>query len=414
MDRRILKNVASLFSIKVAGYLVPLISLPYLVRVLEPTGYGYLGYCLAINQYFILIVSYGFDLSATQKISKVRDERLKVSRIFWNVLGIRFVASLIGLGILCIATALIHSIDSLSLILFCCYTSVFGAALFPQWLFQGKEQLGLISAARIIFQIISLPLLLIFVNEPKDVWRAGLIQSLPALLISFVAFYIVVKRKWIIWVAPDMRSMWKELKDGWHIFISTAAISLYTSSVAVFLGALSGPVSVGYFVAANKLIQAANGIYTPISHAYYPRISFELTKNNVEGLRLITQLIKILSFITFCIGVGLFIFAEPVIGLLFGAEYVNSVLLVKIMSVLPILTSLSNIFGVQTLLTFGFKAEFSRVLIFSGGFSLFLIWPLIYLFNEIGASLSVVFTELLVTILMFVVVLRKKINIFQR
>ncbi|GAB7217999.1 hypothetical protein OS42_46130 [Dickeya oryzae] len=90
MDFKLLKNILSLISIQGANFLIPLITLPYLVRVLEPSGYGYLSFAIAVTQYFVLVTEYGFNLSITQKIALVRDDLVRVSEIFWTVLFCKF------------------------------------------------------------------------------------------------------------------------------------------------------------------------------------------------------------------------------------------------------------------------------------------------------------------------------------
>lgn len=414
LDKTIIRNISSLFSIKIAGYLIPLITLPYLVRVLEPVGYGKLGFSLAIIQYFIIIVNYGFNLSATQKIAQNFNNKNAVSLIFWNVLSARVLMSVLGLTILCLLSIFNTEIQQLFPILICAYLGVLGAALFPQWLFQGKEQLGTISTIRIITQVINVPLIFTFIKTPSDVWIAALIASLPSIWIVFFSYYLISKRKWLTWSMPSVRNIFVELKDGWHLFISTAAISLYTTSITVILGVIAGPVSVAIYVSANKLLQAAQGLYTPLSAAFYPRINNLLSKSADEGLGAIRYLMKIQFFLTLCISISLFVFAPFVINFLFGDEYAQSAIVLRVLSVLPVVIGLSNIFGIQTLLTHGYKKEFSRVLLLSGLISLCTLLPLCYLFSSIGAAVSVVFTEFIVTILMLKQVLNKKIPLFKK
>ncbi|WP_152598444.1 oligosaccharide flippase family protein, partial [Aeromonas lacus] len=83
MDKTLFKNIASLFGIQGMNYLIPLITLPYLVRVLDPIGYGSLGFALAIVQYCCMLTDYGFNWSVTQQIAVYRDDKLKVSKLFW-------------------------------------------------------------------------------------------------------------------------------------------------------------------------------------------------------------------------------------------------------------------------------------------------------------------------------------------
>jgi O-antigen/teichoic acid export membrane protein len=413
LDRTIIKNISSLFSIRIAGYIIPLITLPYLVRVLEPIGYGLLGFSLAIIQYFIIAVDFGFDLSATQKIAKNKNEKAKISIIFWNVIAVRVFISVIGLFIVILLPYLFVRLESVLPILLCGYLSVFGAALFPQWLFQGKEQLGTVSIIRIILQVISIPFLFIFVNDFDDVWVAALISAIPSLIIVIFSSYLIYERKWINWQAPSIISIKEEMADGWHLFLSTAAASLYTTSTTVILGIIAGPVSVAIYVSANKLLKAALAIYSPISASFYPRINNLMSKSKDEALVMIRYLMKVQTVLTFCTSICLYVFAPFVIDILFGQEYEKSITVLRVMSVLPIIIGFSNIFGIQVLLTYGFKKEFSRVLMSSGLFSIITLVPLCYFFDSIGAAVSVVITETIVTLLMFYIIYKNKIPLFK-
>ena len=413
LDKTIIKNIASLFSIRVAGYVIPLITLPYLVQVLEPIGYGTLGFCLAIIQYFVIAVNYGFDLSATQKIAQSNNDKLKLSTIYWNVISVRISIAITGLILLLLLSIVFESIALLLPILLCAYIAVFGAALFPQWLFQGKEQLGSISIVRIVVQVVSIPFLFLFVKNTDDIWLAALLSSMPALIIVMFSTNLIVKREWVTWSKPSFRGMVKELQDGWHLFLSTAAISLYTTSTIVILGIIAGPISVAIYVSANKLLQAALGIYSPISSSFYPRINKLMKKSKAEALVMIKYLLKVQTALTFCISACLFILAPYVVELLFGDGYERSSTVLRIMSLLPIIIGLSNVFGIQVLLTYGYKKEFSNILMLSGLISLLTLIPLCFFADAEGAAISVVITESIVMLLMLRTVLQKKIPLFQ-
>jgi len=304
--------------------------------------------------------------------------------------------------------------DGLSLILIYGYLSVFGAALFPQWLFQGKEQLGTISVVRIIIQIISIPFLFLFIKSPEDTWVAAILSSIPSLLISMYAFYLIKKRQWIFFIRPSLSDMFKELCNGWHLFISTAAISLYTTSITVVLGIIVGPISVAIYVSANKLLQAAQGLYTPIFSAFYPRINSLMSHNKNDGFKMIRKLMKFQFCLTTLISICLFLFAPLVINLLFGKEFEESVTVLRFLAVLPIVIGFSNIFGIQTLITCGYKKEFSRILLLSGVINMAMLIPLCYIYSSVGAALSVVITEVVVTSLMLYVIVNKKIPLFRK
>lgn len=408
-DKILIKNIGSLFGIKLAGYVIPLITLPYLVRTLGIESYGYLGFSIAIVQYFVLFVNYGFDLSATSHIAKNGNDKRAVSFIFWNVILLRILFSFFGLMVLLVLHHFIDEFRGIGNILLACYLTVFGTAIFPQWLFQGKEQLGLISIIRVVLQIISVPLLLFFVKNDKSVIEAALIGNLPIIGVAVISLFIIWKRDWLCWVRPSWKGMKHEFNEGWHIFLSTAAVSMYTTSVTVVLGFLSGPTSVGYFVAADKLIKAVLGFFSPISSAFYPRINAAISRNKQEAISLIKKLFQLQVSISVITSVAIFVFSHSVTKILFGEDYSTTAELLKVLALLPVLISISNVFGIQILIPFGFQKLFSRILIFSGVMSLVLLFLLSSLFNEYGAAASVLLTETFVAFSMWYVVSKKNI-----
>lgn len=408
-DKTIVKNISSLFSIQIAGYVIPLITLPYLVRTLGMEGYGYLGFSLAITQYAGLLVNYGFDLSATSAIAKCRGDKHKVSEIFWNIILIRLLTFCISTILIILVSIFIPEIKVVLPILMACMIAVLGAALFPQWLFQGKEQLGLISMARILAQVATVPLLLFFVRNSDDIWLAALISSSAGIIVSIYALWLVYARQWVRFVRPTISSIKSQLAEGWHIFISTAAISLYTTSVTVILGFISGPVSVGFFVAAERLIKAVLSIYGTLSNAFYPRVNALVSESVEKAKKLLVKLGILLFSIAAVCSASVFQLAEFVVLLLFGEGHEQTVSILKIMSILPVVISLSNLAGIQILIPFGFKKAFSKILIFSGLISLLILFPMVIVFNELGAALSVVITEVIVTVLMLYTVYKQKI-----
>lgn len=259
LDGILIKNISSLFSIRIASYLIPLVTLPYLVRILEPEGFGILGLSLAIIQYFIVLVNYGFDLQSAKKVAQDKHNVHYVSKIFWNVTTLRVIFSIIGIILLYIASLTITLVADIYHVVCLAYIAVIGNALFPQWLYQGKEQLGSISAVRIVLQFITIPLTFIFVKSTSDIAIAALIWAFPYLSISVYSFYLIFKRKWIMLIIPNYKDMVIELKDSWELFISSFTGSMYLNSIPIILGFVSGPISVAIYVAAEKLLSAAIG-----------------------------------------------------------------------------------------------------------------------------------------------------------
>ncbi len=414
MDRKILKNIVSLVGIQGVNYLIPLITLPYLVRVLQPAGYGSLGFALAIIQYFVIVTDYGFNLSVTQKIAVNKDNKLYVSKVFWNVIACKLLLGVLGGGVLLLLTSFNDEIYNLRWILVASYIAVFGSAIFPVWLFQGKETMGWIAISNITARLTTIPLIFLLVQHADDAWLAGGINGMTSIFAGGIALFLIWRNKWIAWIKPDWDGIKREYKEGWHVFISTAAISLYTTSTTVILGFLAGPTAVGYFVAADKLRQAAQGLISPISQAFFPRVNSSMAKDKSLGFAVIRKLLIILSIIGLSASLFLFIFSSQLVTIVYGENYKQTITVLNIIAFIPIIICLSNVFGIQTLLVLGKKKVFSRILIMSGILNVSILFPLAYYFKQDGAAISVLVTESFVTLSMLLVIIKLKIPLFSK
>ena len=135
-----LKNIIYLLSVQGGNYIFPLVTLPYLVRILEPTGYGIYGYSFAVVQYFILFIDYGFNYSAPKIISISRENTDSISKVFWNVTFIKIIAASLGLLIIYLISEL-NIIDYQIKFIILAYISVVGNLIYPVWFFQGLEKM---------------------------------------------------------------------------------------------------------------------------------------------------------------------------------------------------------------------------------------------------------------------------------
>lgn len=399
MDKVIIKNLTSLFLIQGASYLLPLITLPYLVSVLEPDGYGMLGFSFAFTQYFVLITQYGFDLSATNKIATYQNDKLKISEIFWSIIYCKISLATIGFVIINILILCSEAISSHKIIIFCTYIMILGNIFTPTWLFQGKESMGILAISNILSKTLVLPLIFIYVNSGDDVWLAALISSSGFIISAIISILLVYRSKWIIWVKPNFSSLKRVMIDGWYIFISGIASSMYINTIPVVLGFMAGPAAVGYYVAADKIRFALQGLLGPVSQTFYPRISSIININPNKGIDIIISLLKSVCSVSLIVSILLAYFAIDIVNLLYGSEYSESINILYILSPLIFIISVSNILAIQGMLTLGMKKQFSKIVWIGAIFNIVIISPLINYWGGVGAAMSVLSTEIIIMII---------------
>ena len=200
-------------------------------------------------------------------------------------------------------------------------------------------------------------------------------------------------------------------REGWHLFISTASVSLYTNTNVVLVGILAGNVQAGYFSAADKLVRAINGLVGPISQAVFPYVNSLALRSREAALIFIARSLKWMSGLTLLPVIAMFVFARPIAVLCFGQAAVGAIPVMRWIALLPFFIAISNVLGVLTMLTFGLDKQLSRILISAGILNLVLGIPLISSFAAEGAGASVLVTEVFVTLMMGLILRLNGINI---
>jgi PST family polysaccharide transporter len=408
--KKLVENILSLSVLQGANYLLPLLTLPYLVRVLGPYNFGLLAFAQAFMQYFIILTDYGFNLTATHDISICRSDSKRVSEIVCAVGFIKLFLLLLSFGIMAVIIYCFSKFSQDGLIFYCSFVAVIGNALFPIWFFQGIESMRSITVINIIAKIVTTILIFACVSNSTDTAATALIQSLGAVISGIIGIGVMLKKYPLLLLLPSRMLLIKTLYEGWYVFISTAAMSFYTASNMFILGILTTNEVVGYFSAADKVIKAVQGVLSPVSQAIYPHISALVVKSPEQALGFIRRCLVLLGSVAFILSLGLLVFADKIVLLVLGSTYGPSILLLRLMAFLPFIICLSNVLGIQTMLTFGLQAEFSKILIGAGLLNLVMIFPFTVIWSGAGTAVSLLITESIITIAMAIVLHRRGIK----
>ena len=413
VNRTLLKNFTSLTILQISNYLFPLITFPYLVRVLGPDKFGLVNFAAAFVGYFSIITDYGFNLSATREVSIHRNDKKKLTEIYCSVLIIKFSLFVISTLIIYILVSAIPKFQIEYLTYFISFGIVFGNVLFPIWFFQGVENMKYITILNIIFKAVATIFIFLLVTSQNDYNVLVLLNSLSFIGIGIASLIIIRVYFGIGIIFPSKNEILFQLKEGWYIFISTIAISGYTVSNTFILGLFTNNTVVGYFVAADKLRFILQNFLSTVTKTVYPHLSKLFRESLNEGLSFVRKLLIRFGTISFIACLVIFIFAGKFVDIVLGDQYSHSIIILRIISFLPFIIVLSNIAGVQTMLNLNFKKDFAKILIISSLINLVLSFILVPIFYEIGTSVVLLFTEFLVTSLMFISLFRKKINLLK-
>lgn len=407
--KRLISNFFSLSSVEAANYLFPLITLPYLVRVLGPEKYGLINFAAAFIYYFVLLTDYGFNLSATREVSINRDNKQKVLKIFNSVMFVKLILMIISLIIMLAVVFFIPKFRQDWLIYIYTFGMVLGNILFPIWLFQGMERMKLVALLNLLAKFIFVIAIFIFVKRQSDYIYVPLITSLGFMTAGVISLVIAAKRFGIIFRMPAREDCICSLKEGWHIFISTVSVSLYTSSNAFILGLFTNNTIVGYYSASERIIRSGQRLINPISQTLYPHISKLVADSKERAAYFIRKVIVIFGGVGFVASILLFILAAPIVNIILGNQFEQSIIVLRILAFLPFMDALSNIFGIQTMLTFNMKEALSGIYISGGILNIILALIFVPLWKHVGTATAALITETYIALAMFIFIHKKGI-----
>ena len=409
----ILENIASLSFLEAANYLIPMVTLPYLVRVLGVGNYGLIIFARAFIQYFVIFTSYGFGLSASREISIHRKDPEKVNEIFSSVILIQTFFMVLSFGLLAISLLAIPKFKEHWLVYIFSFGIVIDQVLFPVWFYQGMERMKHITRIKVIAKLIFTAAIFLFVKKSEHFIIVPLLNSLGLIVGGIISVHLILNSFKVRLYIPEWNRIMYYLKDGWNIFISLASINLYTTTNAFILGIITNNVVVGYYAAGEKLITAITYLFRPVFKALYPYfskiviISKDLAVKRLRKLLFITILVSSIGF------VFVFLSSEKIILLLFGQGLDTTVLIVKILSPLIIIVPIAAIFANLTLLPFKLDVYFSRIYIMGGIMNIIFLVILVFAMKlgGVGVAISKLLTESMLTITMFIVLKKNKINL---
>lgn len=397
-ERVLLENFAYLMTLQALNYLLPLLTVPYLVRVLGPEKFGLIAFAQAFAQYFVLVTDYGFNFSAPRDISIQRENKAAVTEIFNTIMVIKVAALVLGFCVLTAIVILVPKFRADALIYYITFGSVLGNVLFPIWFFQGMERMKYITYLNLVSKIIFTVAIFIFVTGADDYLVVPFLSTVGSIVSGGLGFIIVLRDFGIRFGIPKVETVLKELRAGWGIFISTIAISLYTTSNVFILGLFAGNTVVGYFSAGERIIRASQGLLTPFAQAVYPRVSKLASTSRQEALRFVRRCLGLIAPPMFVLSLCLFLFAAPISNLVLGKQYQESIAVIRILAFLPFILGLATVFANFFLLAFGYTRIWSSVIIGSSIVSVVGAFLFVYVFRmeHIGISVNLLLTEAIV------------------
>lgn len=405
--------------------IAPLITTPYISRVIGVSGVGQYSFTYSITSYFVLLASLGFGFYAQREIARHDSSKKNQSILFWEIMICKFLS--MGLA-LCIDLALIFAgvYQEYTLLMKLLLINIVSTFFDVSFFFQGREEFGLLALVNSIAKILGVVCIFVFVKSENDLWLYAIFQSAIMALPYFVLFFFLPKR--LEKVSLSELHFTRHLVPTLRLFVPTIAASIYTMLDRTLIGLMvTGEKTIigedgveivkkisdlenGYYEQAEKIVKMAMTVITSLGTVMIPRNSKEIASGHVD--KFIENIYKSLRF-AFFLGVpiflGLLAVANNFCPWFFGEGYEKVPALMMIFSPIVLIIGLSNVLGLQCLIPEKQDGKFTIAITCGAIINLCLNLIFIPFYQSFGAAIASVIAESIVTATMFVFV-RKQIS----
>lgn len=402
---KIINNFGYLSILQIINLLLPLITFPYLIRILGAEIYGTVIFAQAIITYLSLIINFGFNITATKEVAQNSKNILKLSEVVSSVYLVKFLLFVFSTLLLFFFLFFFPKLNNIWVLILVSYTACFYELLVPIWYFQGLDKMNyvtyLVVGSRIFFTI----LIFLLVNNKDDFLNVPIINGLGFLLTGIFSLIILKKKEHIKFFIPNTKQLKYYFSESLPLFISAASIQLYVNANRVIVGSFLGMVELSYYDLGEKVLRLLKIPAAMLGQSAFPTLSRE------KSIKKINKFMTIAVLSTGLLILIIFLFSNQIILLLGSKEMLESKDIMRILSISALMVAFSQFLGTSRLIIFGFKKIFTKI-IASSGLVFLLGFVLLYSLNYVNLySLSwlAVSVEVWVTLIMFIIVLKNNI-----
>lgn len=395
----LLQNAMALWGVQFFRKALPLITIPYLARVLGPDGWGLVVIFQSLAACTALLIEFGFELSATRQVARCRQVPERVAGVVAGVFGSQMLLAACMVAITMLVRNWVPILRN--------HSTLMGIALFvaiaeginPTWYFVGMERMGVVATLEISCKSAAAAAIFFLVRSPDDAKMVLGLQAAAAVVSILTALYLVYRAT--PFRLPSIALVRDALQTGWPLFLLRGSESFYTLGNAFILGFFVGPTAVGYFAGPEKITRALAGLFNPIRQTLYPRLSRLMHTSPAKGIRLARAGMSVTGLGGLVLGVTVFLFAPWLVRIVFGAQFTPAVTVLRLLAILPPLVSVTQSIGMQWLLPLGKERVVTRTVMMAGLLHILLVFALVPRLAHVGMACVVLCSETFVCATLF-------------
>jgi O-antigen/teichoic acid export membrane protein len=375
--------------------IIPLITVPYISRVLGSSGVGINAYTNSIVQYFVLLGTIGISLYGNRAIAYVRDNKVQLSKTFWGITILKFMTTFISFMAFLL---FLNYTKGYHLIFLIQSIYILAAAIDVSWLFMGLEDFRKTVVRNLIVRIMGVICIFIFVRNASDLWKYVSILAASQLFgqmtmwIYLPRIILMTKLKW--------KDIYTHIRPSFSFFVPQVAVQIYLFLNKTMLGYMSTTSEVGMFDNSDKVVRMTLAIVTSMGVVMLPRVAHTFAIGKKEMVK--KYLVESFDFATYLsvpIAFGLAGIAQTFTPWFFGPGFEKTGILICVISPIVVLIAWSNVLGQQFLMPIG-QLNWYTISVVCGAIVNFLLnFTLINKYQSVGTAVASVIAEIVVTLI---------------
>ena len=386
------------FILTASGFIFPLITFPYVSRVLMETGTGKVAFVSAYVNYFLMVAQLGIPTYGVRACARVRDDKEKLSKTYQELMLINLCMTLVVTGVYFVTLFTIPQLFENRTMFYINSATFFLTFIGSNWLFQALEQYDYITIRSIIFKIISVVLMFIFVRHAGDYVVYSAITMLAAVGSNVLNFFRA--RRYVSFKRFGGYDLKRHMKPIMILFAQSLAISIYTNLDTIMLGFMKDDAQVGYYNAATRVKIILVSLVTSLGNVLLPRMSYYVKQGlKKDFYRIMIKALNFALFMSIPLALFLFISSSDCLRVLAGSRYDPATLTLSLLSLTLIPIGITNVLGIQVLTPLEDEKHVMLSVVAGAVTDFVLNWIFITAWGATGAAASTLIAEVVVLIM---------------
>jgi O-antigen/teichoic acid export membrane protein len=393
------KNLAYNFLLSCSQVLLPLISIPYITRVLLPDGIGQVSFIDSLSFYFVAIAEFGIATYGVREVARTQHDHEKQRKLVSELVSLHCITSCITLVLYSVTVYLLwQKIQDIRLVLFS-IAFLLANSFACEWYFQGIEKFRYITTRTLISRLLALAAMFILIKEPRHYYiYYGIMVG--AAVINLVTNSVILFRKLHI----NFRGLqWRHhLQHTWIAYLISLFYSITIILDNVLLGMVSTAAAVGLYALSSRIVRLVGSLLTDMFLVLFPRtVSLVHSAREMELKRIILRSVQLITLLTIPAGAGIYLLAGPLVQAVLSDRFYGAAANLQILAVLPFIKTYSLFLGKQILMSHQREKQYLYALV--TGSLIFVVLTLIlsHYYDQTGACYALITAETIILVISY-------------